>query len=94
MLIHQVPAGEQFLEIVEPDGHRDRQTQWPTRANIVRRPSPRTRTCWRGSMPEFFHLCRIGRQSDEMLRDRLLVLGLVEEPLPGGLRVGDGFPAS
>ena len=71
-----------------PDGEHRRQADRPNPSNSARRPSPRSRTCCRGAMPNLRRPRRRWSTPRRNAARSRLVLQRVERPAPREVRVG------
>ena len=90
MLVHGVGAVEQFIEPLRAEIDHDRQTDRRPQAVAAANPVPEAEHVG-GVDPELRDFRLVGRNGDEVLRDRRLVLHVVQQPGAGGSGVGQGF---
>ena len=88
VLVHLEAAGQQLLEVIHADHARDRQADRAPQRVATADPIPELEHV-RGVDAERGDRLRVRRQRDEVLRDRLVVFQLLEQPRARGLRVRD-----
>lgn len=85
--VHSVCTSQELVEVlvsnVQADGQANGRPDRVTATDPVREAEHVL-----GVNTELLDLLLVSRQSDEMLRDRFLIRGLLEEPLLGGVSVG------